>query len=73
MFLLGQLILWSTVVNALFIAYVGWGSAWYFEWSWAFVFISVLLLTAFISDHKVALIISTIVAALWWWYILGGF
>lgn len=71
MFTLGAIILWSAIINALLIAYVGWGSQWYFDYSPAFIFIGVLLATAFISDHKVALIIAAVAAMLWWYYIVG--
>ena len=71
MFLLGQILLWSTVVNAMLLAYVGLGSQWFFDWSPLFIFLAVLLMTAFISDHKVAFIASVVVALLWWYYIVG--
>ena len=71
MFTLGAILLWSAIVNALILAYVGWGSYWYFEWSPLFIFLGVLLITAFISDHKVALVVSAVVALAWWYYIVG--
>ena len=71
MFFFGQLIIWMTVVNALLLAYIGWGSQLMFDWSPLLMFIGVLLLTAFISDHKVAFIISGIVALGWWYFIVG--
>jgi len=71
MFGLGSVLIWSTVINALLLAYVGWGSQWYFDWSPLFVFLGVLLLTAWISDHKVAFILSSVVALGWWYFIVG--
>lgn len=71
MFGVGSIIVWTTVVNALLLAYVGWGHQWFFDWSPLFMFVGVLLITAFISDHKVAFIVSGAAALLWWYYIVG--
>ena len=71
MFTFGAIIIWVVIINALLLAYTGWGTWWLMAWSPLFIFIGVLLVTAFISDHKVAFLLSGAVALGWWYFIVG--
>jgi len=71
MYAIGAILLSIALFNALFLAYTPWGSGWLHKWSPLFIFLAVTLLCAYISDHKVAVVIASVCTVGWWYFMVG--
>ena len=74
MFFIGSIIIWSTIINTVIIGYTDYGSQWYFDWSYIFIFVGVLLcLSSMWQDPRIVFVISGIVTLLWYLFIIQGY